>query len=57
MDTFNKHFVGVSNGNVRIMLPPTGDMTPEEALMLAAWLVVMAGKQEQIDEAIEAVCA
>jgi hypothetical protein len=55
MDTFNKFFVGVTGGKVTIVNPPRGDITREDALMLAAWLVVMAGKTGEIAAAIEAV--
>lgn len=55
MDTFNKFFVGVTGGKVTIVNPPRGDISPDDALMLAAWLVVMAGKEDQIGAAIEAV--
>jgi hypothetical protein len=55
MDTFNKFFVALSDGKVRIIKPPSHEITPDEALMFAAWLVVMAGKEDHIAAAIEAV--
>ncbi len=43
LDTLNRYFVAAGGGGaVRIMRPPAGDMTPDEALALAAWLVAMA---------------
>ena len=42
MDTTNKYLVAIQNDGIRIMAPPRGQITPEEAVMLAAWLVALA---------------
>lgn len=42
-DIFNKHGVSMSGaGKIAIMIPPRGDMTKRDALVLAAWLVSLA---------------
>jgi len=41
METFNKFAVGVIGGDVAIMMPPRR-LTPADAMLFAAWLVVMA---------------
>ncbi len=42
IDGFNKFMVGVSCEQVFIGSPPRGPMTPDDALLLAAYLVSMA---------------
>lgn len=42
-DIFNKHGVSMSGaGKIAIRLPPRGDMSKHDALVLAAWLVSLA---------------
>ena len=38
----NKFMVGMQAGKIRMLIPPRGPMTKEEALVLAAWLVCLA---------------
>lgn len=52
----NKFFVSVQGEHVIIMVPPTGRLTKEDALGLAAWLFVMSGASDDArDKAIMAV--
>jgi hypothetical protein len=46
MDTVNKHMVGVRPDGIYILNPPCGPMSKDEAVMLAAWLVAIAGDHE-----------
>lgn len=39
----NKFMVGAQGENLRIMRQPIGALTKEEALNLAAWLMVLSG--------------
>jgi len=41
IDTTNKHMVSSLNGDIVIMRPPTR-MSPDEAMVYAAWIVAMA---------------
>lgn len=44
MDTSNKYLVSVTGANEIVMLNPSrGPMSPDDALVLAAWLVSLAG--------------
>jgi hypothetical protein len=45
METFNKFAVGVIGTDVAIMMPPRR-LTPDEAMMFAAWIVTMAQIQD-----------
>jgi len=45
MDTTNRQGVGVIGGDVAVVMPRTR-MTPDEAMMFAAWLVTMAQMQK-----------
>lgn len=40
VDTTNDHLVGVMNDKVTMIMPPTNRMDVDEALRLAAWLVM-----------------
>ncbi len=42
MNLINRHLVSTSGGQIFIMNSPRAGMKPEEALVLAAWLVTMA---------------
>lgn len=55
----NKYLVAGGNGKVSLNNPPRGGMTKEDALGLAAWLVVVAeiidfGKGPEFTEVLEA---
>lgn len=45
VNVFNKHMVGVKGNNIVIMIPPR-EMSKEDALILAAWLVALAEEEE-----------
>lgn len=53
----NMFLVGANvNGIVSIVRPPRGDMTTEEAINLAAWILVVADPmREELDKALEAI--
>lgn len=55
MDTFNQFLVGVRADKIHIMSPPKREITKDEALMLAAWLVVLADDDEKFPSILEAV--
>lgn len=42
IDTINKHLVGMRGETITILYPPHRPMSKAEALVLAAYLVVMA---------------
>ena len=42
MDVMNKYGVATNGERVAVLLPPRGDMTNEEAIIFAAWLVTLA---------------
>lgn len=42
IETLNQWMVGSQGKNVRIMNPPLGALSANEAMRLAAWLVTMA---------------
>lgn len=42
IETLNQWMVGSQGRNVRIMAPPLGALSADEAMRLAAWLVTMA---------------
>lgn len=46
VDTKNSQFVGLQGENITV-LRPLQIMTPEEALVHAAWLVAIAGPQTE----------
>lgn len=39
----NDHFVGSNGDSVGMVLPPVGPIPSEQAIRLAAWLVICAG--------------
>ncbi len=49
----NKFMIGTRDGQIIIMLPPQSPMSKDDAKNLAAWLMAMAGADE--DEAAELV--
>ena len=57
INTLNKFAVHTnSKGEVNILLPPQNYITREEALVLAAWIVVLAGADlVEFDDYVEAV--
>lgn len=58
MDTTdNKQLVGSRGDMVVVLNPPRGPLSKDDALMFAAWLVVLAGKSlDEFREAFDAVC-
>lgn len=58
VNTMNDHLVGATGGGVTITLPPIAPMPSEEAIRLAAWLVVCAGDHDakRFGEVFKAVC-
>jgi hypothetical protein len=59
VDTLNKYMVGGSHGGkfVSIQFIPHGVVSPDDALNLAAWLVVVAEPHatEKFDKVLKAV--
>lgn len=56
IDTFNKWGVSTSRSGIGLMVPlNTANMTTDEALTLAAWLVAIVGDDERWTEILEAV--
>lgn len=53
----NRFMVGVNlNGQIRLMRMPIGQLSKEDALNLAAWLVALAETEEgEFQEVLEAV--
>lgn len=54
IDTFNKQLIGVKGNDIIIMLPKQ-KMSKEEALVHAAYLVVLADGEDRFQEILEAV--
>jgi len=42
LNTMNKYGVAVTGGRIQMLMPPRGSFSKEDALTLAAWLVVLA---------------
>jgi hypothetical protein len=55
MDTFNKWMLGLQGDEILVLNPPR-QLTKEEALIFAAWLVILAGTMEEFNKAYEEVC-
>ncbi len=57
VDTFNKYIVGRHGKDVVIVNRPTGPMSPDDAMNLAAWLVSVAehDASETFEEIFNAV--
>ena len=55
----NINFVGVRGGNICFLLPPKPEMSKEEALEFAAWIVCLSGDFELADfkKVFEEVCS
>lgn len=49
IDTFNMFMVGVQGDNIIISVPPTTELTKNEALTMAAWLVALATTDPEKD--------
>jgi hypothetical protein len=57
IDTTNKFMVGAQRNFVAVGRPPTGLITKDEAVLLAAWLLAMSGKSlAEFERAFGAVC-
>lgn len=46
MDTANKFLVGVRGDKIAMLDPPRGEMSKDDALLLAAWLVTLADDEK-----------
>lgn len=56
IDTFNKHFVGLQAHGIVVINPPRGIMSPDDALVFAAWIVCLADPRgEKFKEVLQAV--
>ena len=56
IDTQNKYGVCIGADRIAVLLPPRGDMSKQEALTLAAWLVLMADPiGEQFERTLTAI--
>jgi hypothetical protein len=55
MDTYNKYGVCVTGGGIAILMPPKNEISKEDALMFAAWLVALAGGEMEFRKALNAV--
>lgn len=56
MCTENRFFVGtIGAGQVAILKPPRGAMSRDDALNLAAWLVVLADGKHEITDLVSKV--
>jgi hypothetical protein len=57
INTFNKFIVGRRGEFVRIERLIAKELSTEDALLLAAWIVAIVGDREQFDRVYEAVCS
>ena len=59
IDLGNNHLVGSNGQSVTVALPPRLPMTPDEAITLAAWLVLCALDTDasRFRQIFEAVCS
>lgn len=60
IDTTNKSIVGASGGGVVIMNPPRGLLSPDDAINLAVYLVLLSEDKathrfQEVLEAVEAI--
>ncbi len=56
IDTTNRHIVCMRADKIAIMMPPHGEMTKQDALTLAAWLVMLADPiGEQFERTLSAI--
>lgn len=57
IDTSNKYMVGMLSNTLVIMRPPIGAISPDDALVLAAYLVLLAQPmtETQISDVIKAI--
>lgn len=49
IDTSNRFVVSVNGSGILVMNPPQAPITPEDALVFAAWLVALAEHQASFD--------
>ena len=42
-ETFNKFMVGLSGAGIVLLNPPRGPISNDEAIVLASWLLALAG--------------
>jgi len=50
LEVFNKFCITFGNRRINILNPPFGPMSEDDALILAAWLVAVAGDKERFEE-------
>lgn len=55
IDTANKFIVGGRGDQVLITMPPRGPISKSDALVLAAWLVVLADTDGKFQKVLAAV--
>ena len=55
IDTANKYGVSSRGNTIGLLFPPRGEMSKDEALTLAAWLVALACDEERFKEILTAV--
>lgn len=55
IDTTNFYLVALGGEGVALMRPPLHFMSPDNALVLAAWLVAVVGDDERFAEILHAV--
>lgn len=55
INTTNKFMVGGQNDQILITMPPRGPIGKEDALVLAAWLVALADREDRFQKILTAV--
>lgn len=55
VDIHNKYYLGLRGDKIVMPLPPAGLMSKEEALVLAAWLVMLADDDDQFKKILAMV--
>lgn len=58
IETNNDHLVAAQGSRVSILAPPVMSMERDEALRMAAWLILCAdqGRRERFEQIYEAIC-
>lgn len=55
INTTNRHLVATRAGQIVVLSPPLAPMSTREALVFAAWIVVMVGDDEAWERTLAAV--
>lgn len=56
IDTTNRHGVSSRGDKIALLIPPRGEMSKQDALTLAAWLVMLADPVgEQFERTLTAI--